>query len=209
MKTRLGERIGWILGCLFTLGATGGEAVADNAKETVTRQVKAIEAELNRSGMNWPAETTRVLQSALNRGVEGPIHAAVADQVFLNVTISPEGRVKVARGLAMAKLFAKRPSLFLIRIDNQSGGQQHLKVQGTYVGDSDNPFTLSVKPVDQLGPDLVGLPVEYRLIEVIGRKAGRRELTITVEAGQGTQDLGFRSEAPILFMVEADRSSTK
>ena len=209
MNTSLIERIGRILACL-TLTALGYDgAIADSPRDSVARQVRTIVAALERSQMKWPADTTRVVQSALNREEAGPIHAAVADQVFLNVFVSPEGRVRVVRGPATAKLSVKTPSLFLIRIENQSGGQQRIKVQGTYFGGLDNPFTLSVKQLDQLGPDLIGLPVEYRLIEISGRKAGRHELTITVEAGQGSQDLAFRAEAPVLFNVESRVLSPK
>ena len=50
-----------------------------------------------------------------------------------------------------------------------------------------------------LKPKLSGLQVEYRLIQLYSRVAGRREAKLTFNVGQGTQDLGFRSEVPILF----------
>ena len=35
------------------------------------------------------------------------------------------------------------------------------------------------------------------------RDAGKREATLAVDVGQGSQDLGFRNDAPILFTVAA------
>ena len=50
---------------------------------------------------------------------------------------------------------------------------------------------------------LSGLGLEYRLIQVYSRDAGKREARFTFDVGQGTQDLGFRSDADILFHAEA------
>jgi hypothetical protein len=50
-------------------------------------------------------------------------------------------------------------------------------------------------------PALSGLAVEYRLVQLYGRDAGRREATLAADVGQGSQDIGFRNDAPILFTV--------
>jgi hypothetical protein len=46
---------------------------------------------------------------------------------------------------------------------------------------------------------LSGLAVEYRILQLYSRDAGKREATLSMHVGQGTQDLGFRSDVPILF----------
>ena len=60
-------------------------------------------------------------------------------------------------------------------------------------------------PVVRLGPLFCwmysGRPVEYAILLVTSREAGRRESTIGFDVGQGTQDLGFRGEVPVLFRV--------
>ena len=48
-------------------------------------------------------------------------------------------------------------------------------------------------------PALSGLNVEYRIIQLYSRDAGKREASFSFDTGQGTQDLGFRSEADVLF----------
>ncbi len=53
-----------------------------------------------------------------------------------------------------------------------------------------------------LNPRLSGLPVEYRLMRVYSRDAGRREAKVSFNVGQGTQDLGFRSDVDILFTCD-------
>src|SRR4026208_2347632 len=46
---------------------------------------------------------------------------------------------------------------------------------------------------------LSGLPLDYRIVQLYSRDAGKREARISFNVGQGTQDLGFRNDADILF----------
>jgi hypothetical protein len=46
---------------------------------------------------------------------------------------------------------------------------------------------------------LSGLLLEYRIVQICSRDRGKREASLSFDVGQGTQDLGFRSEVPILF----------
>jgi hypothetical protein len=52
-----------------------------------------------------------------------------------------------------------------------------------------------------MASNLSGLEVEYALALVYSSEVGRREATITFDVGEGTQDLGFRAEVPVLFDV--------
>src|SRR5262249_41161266 len=49
---------------------------------------------------------------------------------------------------------------------------------------------------------LSGLPLEYRIAQIYSRDAGKREAKISFNVGQGTQDLGFRSDVDILFTCD-------
>jgi hypothetical protein len=48
---------------------------------------------------------------------------------------------------------------------------------------------------------LSGLEVEYAIVLIYSHEAGRREATLQFDVGEGTQDLGFRAEVPVLFDV--------
>ncbi|MCI0525329.1 MAG: CehA/McbA family metallohydrolase, partial [Acidobacteria bacterium] len=50
-----------------------------------------------------------------------------------------------------------------------------------------------------LKPALSGLELEYRVIQLYSRDAGKREAKISFNVGQGTQDIGFRNDADVLF----------
>lgn len=130
------------------------------------------------------------------------IQKALDPHALLVVTINPEGRVKANRGLGTLALRRGEAGYALVKIVNQSGGKQRLKAKGEYTGAAESPFTLDWPDRADLKPDLSGELVEYRILKVQCKEAGKRELTISFEAGQGTQDLGFRGEVPVLFDVK-------
>jgi hypothetical protein len=41
------------------------------------------------------------------------------------------------------------------------------------------------------------------VLRLTAREGGKREATFRFDVGQGTQDLGFRGEVPVLFTVRA------
>ena len=53
--------------------------------------------------------------------------------------------------------------------------------------------------------NLSGLKVEYAIALIYSSEAGKREATLGFDVGQGTQDLGFRGEVPVLFDVRPGR----
>jgi hypothetical protein len=46
---------------------------------------------------------------------------------------------------------------------------------------------------------LSGLALEYQILEIYSRDAGQRSATVSFNAGQGSQDIGFRNDVTILF----------
>jgi hypothetical protein len=48
-------------------------------------------------------------------------------------------------------------------------------------------------------PRLNGHPIEYAVLSLSTQEVGMREATLSFDVGQGTQDLGFRGELPVLF----------
>src|SRR5262249_9911634 len=49
--------------------------------------------------------------------------------------------------------------------------------------------------------ELSGLTCEYAVALISSTEAGKREVTLGFDVGQGNQDLGFRGEVPIVFDV--------
>jgi hypothetical protein len=136
------------------------------------------------------------------------LHAALAPRTLFRVNINPEMRVKVAAGDAKPELVEGGWSTFLVRVDNEAGTTTELRAsspQAQRVANSSADKTadlwldLEVFKGQPLRKELGGLSLEYRLIQLYARDAGKREAKISFNVGQGTQDPGFRSEADVLF----------
>src|SRR5213079_3065552 len=50
-----------------------------------------------------------------------------------------------------------------------------------------------------LNKELSGLKLEYAIVQLYSRDAGKREAKISFNVGQGTQDIGYRNDVDVLF----------
>ncbi len=171
----------------------------------------AIDAAINETDA---VVAVRQLQQVLDKHVLYVVH------------INPEMRVKVAAGPAKPELVEQGWRQFLVKVHNEAGttaalvglspNAESLFHSGSANTPSDRAakgkardFTqpaqearwLDLQMFDRqpLTPTLSGLEVEYRLIQLYSRDAGKREAKISFNVGQGTQDLGFRNEVDTLF----------
>jgi hypothetical protein len=149
------------------------------------------------------------------------------------VTISPEMRVKGAQGPAKPELAEHGWRQFLVKVINESGTTAALRVvspnaQAVHNARLAPPASdraprkggvalpavstaeawLDLQTFDQqpLQPTLSGLKVEYRIVQLYSRDAGKREARFNFDVGQGTQDIGFRNETDVLFTVQPARA---
>jgi hypothetical protein len=156
------------------------------------------------------------------------LQALLDAHTLLAVHINPEARVKVARGPAPAVLQQAGYTPVLVKIVNESGGTQSLRLgspqagpvyagmsklsgermQQQHLRDNENVeertdrfLELEMFTAPPMTPTLSGLEVEYAIALVYSSESGRREATITADVGQGTQDMGFRAEVPVLFTI--------
>src|SRR5205823_4439582 len=67
--------------------------------------------------------------------------------------------------------------------------------------DKDRFLQVEMVSKPPLTDKLSGLKVEYAVALLYSSEAGKREATLGFDVGQGSQDLGFRGEVPILFEV--------
>ncbi len=136
------------------------------------------------------------------------LHAALAARTLFRVNINPEMRVKVATADAKPELVEGGWTTFLVRVDNEAGATAELRAtsaQAQRVANlpadrtADLWLDLDLFKGQPLRKELSGLSLEYRLLQLYSRDAGKREAKISFNVGQGTQDLGFRSETDVLF----------
>jgi hypothetical protein len=165
-------------------------------------------------GAPLPAETAKPLKDLLAskdaKAVE-PIQQLLDPHCLIGVTINPESRVKAARGMAAAELVQGGWTVRLIKVQNDGGVTAGLRVGGPHIGSVVNvpPAVGEKRWLDAqvytnrpMTDHLSGAALEYLILVLSSRDAGRREATLQFDVGQGTQDLGFRAEVPILFDVK-------
>jgi hypothetical protein len=127
------------------------------------------------------------------------IGQALEARCLLVVSINAESRVKAERGPAVAELRLNKETAVVVKVVNDGGVTAPLAVSGPGIGSRgwvDARFSGRAR--------LSGGAVDYLFLRLKPREAGEREATFRFDVGQGTQDLGFRAEVPVLFRVRPD-----
>ena len=159
--------------------------------------------------------TLEKLRNGTNSAEE--IQRAIDPLCLFLVEINPESRVKVTRGQAAPELVENGWRHFLVKVQNEAGVTARFRAEcpnaARLAGSPeaqviDRWLDLAMFDTQPLAPTLSGLKVEYRIIELYSRDAGQREARISFNVGQGTQDLGFRNELPILFTCQPAQTLT-
>ena len=171
-------------------------------------------------GEPFSNETIQKLESALE-GDEidtvQKIQAILDPLCLIDIQINPESRVKVHTGPAKRVLVENGWRSFLVKVRNEAGVTAELRANSPNAAPLHNSPQnkivdrwLDIHSFNQqpLTKGLSGLELEYRVISLYSRDAGKRDAKISFDVGQGTQDLGFRSEVSLLFDCQASQSVT-
>ena len=217
-----------ILLALFALCSAATQAraadappVVDDVPEQPLRaQVTRVVDALKQLGAPLAEPQRRMLDEAWGKpGALARAQAALDPLCVAVVNVNPESRVKVAEGPALKELAQDGWRVFLVKVINEAGVTAKLRVQSpnaapVYKKSDNRPDPpLLVKPADvpdrwldvmsyetqPLNAGLSGLKLEYRVVQLYSRDAGRREAKLAFDVGQGTQELGFRNEVNVLF----------
>lgn len=175
-------------------------------------QVRRLMDALELVGAPLTAGERETLESALgesNAALAGPRIQAVLDRrALIGVYINPEMRVKVQAGQATPTLVEGGWRPFLVKVQNDAGTTASLRVRSPQAGRlhearqdqvADRWLDAELFNGAPMKAELGGLPLEYRILQLYSRDAGKREAKLAFDVGQGTQDLGFRGETDILF----------
>lgn len=177
-------------------------------------------------GMPLPDTTRDELQRALRTNSPrslGRVQNLLDPYCLAGVTINPESRVKVDPGPAARELVENGWTQFLVKIHNEAGVTAPLRAnspQSLPVNDARYPGTkppqsatdaeaadrwleMQVFEGRPMSPRLSGLELEYRIVQLYSRDAGKRAAVIAFDVGAGTQDIGFRNDVTLTFDVKA------
>jgi hypothetical protein len=186
--------------------------VQDVAWEPLRDHCRQLLPQLEAAKSPLPVGTVRELKALLDKAPPDPDAAVAAVQKLLDahcligVNINPESRVKAVRGPLTVELSRGREVVVLVKVQNEGGVTHPLTVSGPELIVRDKAeagqWLRAVLPDNE---KLSGRGLEYRLLRLTAREAGKREATFRFDVGQGTQDLGFRAEVPILFTVREEK----
>lgn len=164
--------------------------------------LKRVEPQIN-STVEVDFQVEEVINRIRLASNGGEVEKAIETLVWLDVTINPESRVKIESRDDQLRLRENRPTRRLARIENTAGITAPLNLASIDL--SLNPPRVAewcktkILNSGELSNDLSGELVEYKIVEIITSGVGLREIRIIGDAGQGTQDLGFRATADLLL----------
>jgi hypothetical protein len=189
---------------LLFFASLGFLSAADDC-QSVLLNARRIGDALEVLGRPLSAEASLALAKAASAEEVGVILDPLC---LVEVTINPESRVKVEAGRAKGELVEGGWTSFLVKVINTAGvtaplalsSPQALPVANSLQQDvADRWLELAVFRGRPLAPTLSGVSIDYRIVQLYSRDAGKRSAILRFDVGQGTQDLGFRSEAVVNF----------
>lgn len=208
---------------LSTCSAEPLPVVVGVEAQPLKANAKRIAQALDLLGVRLSADRQAALDAALAEA-DGVVAVAKIQQALdplclVGVNINPESRVKVDVGPAPPQLVQHGWRAFLVKVQNEAGVTAPLAVSSPNAVSMLKTSTASKKPPQSITPldvenrwlevelsqkqplakNLSGLGLEYAVVQLYSRDAGKREAKLAFDVGQGTQDLGFRNEANILF----------
>ena len=138
---------------------------------------------------------------------QSELNTAIDPMTLIDVSINPESRVKISSTNSKITLAQNESRFFVIRIDNTAGITATLNLSPIDL--ATDPPSLAKWCTIEVVNDLVfsnhfsGKKQEYKLMKITPNFAGLKEIRISGDAGQGTQDLGFRATADLLLEVNS------
>jgi hypothetical protein len=192
----------------FAAAAEKLPVVTNVELQPLAAQTARIVQAMEMLGEPLPAADVGALKSA--KSVAG-IQEILDRHCLVGVNINPESRVKVQQGEAKAELMQQGWRVFLVKVHNEAGITAVLAVDSPNAGQLANAganlvgrrwLDLQMFNKQPLKAHLSGLEVEYRVIQIYSKDAGKREGKLMFDVGQGSQDLGFRNEVDILFTAK-------
>jgi len=216
-----------LLLCLFTARAAELPPVIEVEGQPLAANAKRLMQALDFLGAPVSNEVREKLETAIAKRDAAGVQAALDPLVLCVVDINPESRVMARRGPGKAELQQAGYTPVILKVVNHAASlarlhltsaqagppysgaakgslererQTHLKENENTNG-ADRFLEIGIFDAPPMTANLSGLGVEYAIALIYSSDAGKREATLAFDIGQGTQDLGFRAETPVLLEV--------
>ena len=195
-----------------------GQPLASNVRRLMT----ALES----LGHPLPKASSQAIAAAVSERDAQAIQQVLDQEVLAIVSINPEERVSVKRGPDRGVIQQQGYRPAIVKVINQSTSTSRLQITSpqagpVYAGASESSMrrqqqteltenqndehseerflAVELYDVPPMTEQLSGLEVEYALVLLASSAAGKREAILHFDIGDGTADLEYRNELPILF----------
>lgn len=224
----LGCQAGLLLLALLTPSATAQLIPVEG--QPLGANVRRLSEAMAYLGAPFSKELAENLDRAARNRDAARLQRLLDPQVLATVEINPELRVKAVRGPTTAPFPLQQhgftPAILKIHnlgvvtrpleIDSPEAGavyagaslgilerqaQTELNRKENTENDPNRFLEVDLFRQAPMTPSLSGLEVEYVIALLSSSEAGKREARLHFSVGQGSQDLGFRSELPVLFDI--------
>jgi len=196
--------------------------------QPLAANIQRVAQALEILGAPLPQDLRKSLDAASAKLDARELQRLLDPRVLAVVGLNPEVRVKAARGPAAAKLQQAGYTPALLKVLNDSTATKPLRITSPQAGpvyagvaklsmdrqkqqklrENENTSRRNDRFLDvdlftsaPMTDRLSGLRVEYVIALLYSSEAGKREATLAFDVGEGTQDLGFRAEVPVLFDI--------
>lgn len=188
--------------------------VATTEMQPLGVHVRRLREALDYVGVPLSKEQSAKLDEALAdedsaRGLKA-VQDVLDPLCLVGVKINPESRVMVMPGPAKRTLVEQGWTQFLVKVVNDAGVTARLNatspqakpVAGAPADEvRDRWLEMQLFEKRPMSPKLGGFGLEYRIVQLYSRDAGKRSAVLAFDVGQGTQDLGFRNDVTLTFDV--------
>lgn len=227
MHTKLASLL--VILAVATAGAAALPPVIEVEGQPLAANAQRLMQALDFLGAPFANDARAKLQEAITKRDAAAVQAALDAQVLCVVSINPELRASAVRGPAKSVVQQAGYTPVVIKVINHGVSTARLRITSTQAGPpyagvakgtmereqqthlrenentkGENRFLeISMFDAPPMTANLSGLEVEYAIALIYSSEAGKREAVLAFDIGQGTQDLGFRAEVPVLLDVKA------
>jgi hypothetical protein len=186
--------------------------------QPLAANIERLAAALDFLGAPLPADVRASLLKAGQARDSQALQQLLDGRVLLSVHINPESRVRVERGPAPAVLQQAGYTPVVVKVVNESGGTQRLRIGSPQAGPvyagmaklsadrmqqqhlrenenverrTDRFLDVELFTATPMTANLSGLELEYAIALIYSSESGRREATISFDVGQGDGGSGF------------------
>jgi hypothetical protein len=214
--------IGLFACSIARVGAADLPLVSQAELQPLAAQVARLQDALDYVGAPLPAADRQALAEAArlrdNDAAVRRIQQILDPHCLFGLTISPAMRLNVYRGPAAPELVEQGWRIFLVKVDNRAGTRAPLVVTSPNAQRLHNAEASAIPSrwlevgmfdAPPMVSHLSGLTLEYRIIQLYSRDAGRRSGSFAFATPVGGQDQGgVRSDLGVQFDVKPTRGVT-